>query len=33
VPFGPMLAAGALFYFLFGHYWIDAYFATIAELL
>ena len=33
VPFGPMLAAGGLFYFLIGHRWIDAYFASIAELL
>jgi leader peptidase (prepilin peptidase) / N-methyltransferase len=33
VPFGPMLAAGALLYFLFAHVWVDAYFATIAELL
>ena len=33
VPFGPMLAAGGLLYFLIGHYWVDAYFASIAELL
>ncbi|MDD2764487.1 MAG: prepilin peptidase [Opitutaceae bacterium] len=33
VPFGPMLAAGGLLYFLVGHRWIDAYFAGIAELL
>jgi len=33
VPFGPMLAAGALLYFLVVHTWVDAYFATIAELL
>jgi leader peptidase (prepilin peptidase)/N-methyltransferase len=33
VPFGPMLAAGAVLYFLVAHYWIDAYFASIAELL
>ena len=33
VPFGPMLAAGGLVYFLFVHRWIDAYFASIAELL
>jgi leader peptidase (prepilin peptidase)/N-methyltransferase len=33
VPFGPMLAAGALLYFLCAHRWIDMYFASIAELL
>ena len=33
VPFGPMLAAGALLYFLVVHTWVDAYFAAIAELL
>ena len=33
VPFGPMLAAGGLLYFLVAHRWIDAYFASIAELL
>ncbi len=33
VPFGPMLAAGGLLYFLGAHRWIDAYFASIAELL
>ena len=33
VPFGPMLAAGGLLYFLFVHQWIDAYFATIGELM
>jgi leader peptidase (prepilin peptidase)/N-methyltransferase len=33
VPFGPMLAAGGLVYFLFVHRWIDAYFASIGELL
>jgi leader peptidase (prepilin peptidase)/N-methyltransferase len=33
VPFGPMLAAGGLVYFLFVHRWIDAYFTSIAELL
>ena len=33
VPFGPMLAAGGLLYFLFAHRWVDSYFATIAELL
>jgi leader peptidase (prepilin peptidase)/N-methyltransferase len=33
VPFGPMLAAGGLLYFLIAHYWVDAYFTSIAELL
>jgi leader peptidase (prepilin peptidase)/N-methyltransferase len=33
VPFGPMLAAGGLVYFLFVHRWIDAYFASIGELM
>ena len=33
VPFGPMLAAGALLYFLVAHTWVDAYFAAIADLL
>jgi len=33
VPFGPMLAAAGLLYFLFAHRWVDSYFATIAELL
>ncbi len=33
VPFGPMLAAGALVYLLLAHPWVDAYFAGIAELL
>ena len=33
VPFGPMLAAGAVLYFLVAHFWVDAYFASIAELL
>jgi leader peptidase (prepilin peptidase)/N-methyltransferase len=33
VPFGPMLAAGGLLYFLVAHPWVDAYFASIAELL
>ncbi len=32
VPFGPMLAAGGLLYFLVAHYWVDAYFAGIAGL-
>jgi leader peptidase (prepilin peptidase)/N-methyltransferase len=33
VPFGPMLAAGALVYFLFVHPWVDAYFKAIADLM
>ena len=33
VPFGPMLAAGGLLYFLVVHRWVDAYFAGIAGLL
>jgi leader peptidase (prepilin peptidase)/N-methyltransferase len=33
VPFGPMLAAAALIYFLCAHRWIDTYFASVAELL
>jgi leader peptidase (prepilin peptidase) / N-methyltransferase len=33
VPFGPMLAAGGLLYFLFLHRWVDAYFAAISDLL
>jgi len=33
VPFGPMLAAGALVYFLFAHRLVDDYFRAIAELL
>jgi len=33
VPFGPMLAAGGLIYFLAAHRWIDAYFAAIASIL
>jgi leader peptidase (prepilin peptidase)/N-methyltransferase len=33
VPFGPMLAAAGLLYFLILHRWVDAYFASIAELL
>lgn len=32
VPFGPMLAAGGLLYFLVAHRWVDAYFAGVAEL-
>ncbi len=32
VPFGPMLAAGGLLYFLVAHRWVDAYFATVAQL-
>lgn len=33
VPFGPMLAAGALAYFLWLHAWIDPRFAEIARLI
>jgi leader peptidase (prepilin peptidase)/N-methyltransferase len=33
VPFGPMLAAAGLLYFLLLDRWVDAYFASIAELL
>ena len=33
VPFGPMLAAAGLLYFLVVHPWVDAYFARLAELL
>ena len=33
VPFGPMLAAAGLLYFLVVHRWVDAYFAGIAGLL
>jgi leader peptidase (prepilin peptidase)/N-methyltransferase len=33
VPFGPMLAAAGLLYFLVLHRWVDAYFARLAELL
>jgi len=32
VPFGPMLTAGGLLYFLVAHRWVDAYFAGLAEL-
>lgn len=32
-PFGPMLAAGALLYFLLLRPYVDAYFANIAEIL
>jgi leader peptidase (prepilin peptidase)/N-methyltransferase len=32
VPFGPMLAAGGLFYFLAMHRWVDAYFAGLSVL-
>lgn len=32
-PFGPMLAAGALLYFLWLHPWVDAYFADVQTLL
>lgn len=33
VPFGPMLSAAGLLYLLWAHPWVDAYFATIAEVL
>jgi leader peptidase (prepilin peptidase)/N-methyltransferase len=33
VPFGPMLAAAGLLYFFVAHRWVDAYFASVAELL
>lgn len=33
VPFGPMLAIGALIYFLVADRWIDSYFAQFAEIL
>jgi prepilin signal peptidase PulO-like enzyme (type II secretory pathway) len=33
VPFGPMLAAAGLIYFLVLHRWVDAYFARFSELL
>ena len=33
VPFGPMLAAAGLLYFLVAPRWVDAYFASLAELL
>lgn len=33
IPFGPMLAGGALLYFLWLQPWVDAYFAEVAELL
>ncbi len=33
VPFGPMLAAAGLLYFLAVHRWVDAYFARLAELV
>lgn len=32
VPFGPMLAAGGLVYFLFLDVWVDAYFRHVAEI-
>jgi leader peptidase (prepilin peptidase)/N-methyltransferase len=33
VPFGPMLAIGALLYFLLADQWIAAYFAQFSEIL
>ncbi len=33
VPYGPMLAAGALLYFLVLHRWVDPYFERIGALL
>jgi len=33
VPFGPMLAAGALVYFLWAHVWVDAWFANFARVI
>lgn len=33
IPFGPMLAAGAVIYFLWLHPWVDKYFKDIADLL
>lgn len=33
VPYGPMLALGALAYFFYLHHWVDAYFAEIGTLL
>ena len=33
VPFGPMLAIGALLYFLVADRWIAAYFAELNSLL
>jgi leader peptidase (prepilin peptidase)/N-methyltransferase len=33
IPFGPMLAGGALLYFLWLQPWVDAYFAEVAALL
>ena len=32
VSFGPMLAAGALLYFLWLHHWVDRYFAGLAVI-
>jgi len=32
IPFGPMLAAGGLLYFLVVHRWVDAYFASLSVL-
>jgi leader peptidase (prepilin peptidase)/N-methyltransferase len=33
IPFGPMLAAGAVLYFLWLHTWVDKYFSDVSELL
>jgi leader peptidase (prepilin peptidase)/N-methyltransferase len=33
VPFGPMLAAGALVYFLWLHHWVDARIATLVRVI
>ena len=33
IPFGPMLAAGAVIYFLWLHRWVDAYFHDVSYLL
>jgi len=33
VPFGPMLAAGALLYFLWLHGWVDAWFANFTRVI
>ena len=33
IPFGPMLAAGAVLYFLYLHTWVDRYFSDVSELL
>jgi leader peptidase (prepilin peptidase)/N-methyltransferase len=33
VPFGPMLAIAGAVYFLFLRGWVDAWFASVTELL